>query len=79
MNTSKFSDSYDINMGKRNGLRLKKLVSKDHQLRMKCVPFLFCSSSRATAAMEEAYSSNVQGYFEKPGSLAGFSNGFVPD
>ena len=66
----------DINMGKINGLKLKKLVSDDDHLRMKCVPFLFFSTSRATAAVEEAYSYNVQGYFVKPSNLAGFKTLF---
>ena len=66
----------DINMGKINGLDLKKRVMADDRLRRKCVPFLFFSTARSSAAVEEAYSYNVQGYFVKPSKLADFTSLF---
>lgn len=62
----------DINMSKLNGLQLKKLIYDDERLRMKCVPFIFFSTSRASASVEEAYSYNVQGYFIKPSNTGDF-------
>jgi DNA-binding NtrC family response regulator len=59
----------DMNMGKTDGLSLKKKISEDEQLRLKCVPFLLFSTSKATKSIYEAYSHNVQGYFIKPVNL----------
>ena len=59
----------DINMNTMDGLELKKILHDDDALRMKCVPFLFWSTSRATPTIKEAYSYNVQGYFVKPSTV----------
>jgi len=59
----------DINMGKLTGLQLKKIVHDDEKLRIKCVPFIFLSTSGASSSIMEAYSYGVQGYFIKPNSL----------
>lgn len=56
----------DVNMAKLNGLELKKLIYDDEQLRQKCVPFIFLSTSEASNGIKKAYSYGVQGYFEKP-------------
>src|SRR4051794_38053242 len=56
----------DVNMAKINGLELKKLIYDDERLRMKCVPFIFMSTSSASAEVMKAYSYGVQGYFVKP-------------
>lgn len=60
----------DINMSKINGLQLKKLIFDDEHLRLKCVPFIFLSTTRAPSSVEEAYSYNVQGFFLKPSTVA---------
>ena len=60
----------DINMNKLTGLELKKIIYDDEKLRIKCVPFIFLSTSRASGSIMEAYSYGVQGYFVKPNSLA---------
>jgi CheY-like chemotaxis protein len=59
----------DINMGKLSGLQLKKIVHDDENLRIKCVPFIFLSTSGASSSIMEAYSYGVQGYFIKPNNL----------
>ena len=59
----------DINMGKISGLELKKLIYDDEQLRIKCVPFVFMSTSGGSAEVMRAYSYGVQGYFVKPSSF----------
>src|SRR5688500_2653945 len=38
----------DINMSKIGGLELKAQIYEDEALRLKCVPFLFMSTSRAS-------------------------------
>lgn len=59
----------DINMAKINGLELKKQIFEDEELRMKCVPFIFLSSSMASSSVMRAYSFDVQGYFIKPNNF----------
>src|SRR5947209_3841691 len=56
----------DINMGKIGGLELKKKIYDDEELRMKCVPFIFLSTSGGSSSVMKAYSYGVQGYFVKP-------------
>lgn len=58
----------DINMSKIYGLELKKMIYDDQRLRIKCVPFIFFSTSHASGSIMEAYSYGVQGYFIKPNS-----------
>ena len=60
----------DINMNKMGGIALKKKIYDNERLRMKCMPFLFFSTSDASASIMDAYSVGVQGYFVKPFSLA---------
>ncbi len=59
----------DINMHPINGLELKRIVNEDEVLRLRCVPFIFLSTSAATASVFKAYSTGVQGYFIKPPSF----------
>ena len=61
----------DFNMAKINGLELKRRIYDDERLRLKCVPFIFISTSNATAAIMGAYSFGVQGYFIKPNNYEG--------
>lgn len=58
----------DINMSRISGLELKRIIYEDEELRLKCVPFLLMSTSRASDAVMRAYSFGVQGYFIKPNS-----------
>lgn len=59
----------DINMVKTGGLELKKLIHDDERLRLKCVPFIFMSTSGASTAIMKAYSFGVQGFFVKPNTF----------
>lgn len=59
----------DINMSKIDGLELKRIIFDDERLRIKCVPFIFLSTSGASSSIMKAYSYGVQGYFIKPNSL----------
>lgn len=61
----------DINMSKISGLELKEIIHANERLRLKCVPFLFLSTSSASASIMKAYSFNVQGYFIKPSTFDG--------
>lgn len=66
----------DINMRKISGLELKKKIFQDERLRLKCIPFLFFSTVKASSSIMEAYSYGVQGYFIKPNTLQEFKNMF---
>ncbi|SOD90522.1 response regulator [Spirosoma fluviale] len=59
----------DINMHKISGLELKKMIYDDEALRIKCVPFIFMSTSDSSSSVMKAYSYGVQGYFIKPNSI----------
>ncbi|MEJ7587517.1 MAG: response regulator, partial [Ferruginibacter sp.] len=59
----------DINMSKIDGLELKRIIFDDERLRIKCVPFIFLSTSGASSSIMKAYSYGVQGYFIKPNNL----------
>ena len=56
----------DINMPRIGGLELKRKIYEDERLRLKCVPFIFLSTSGGSKNVMDAYSFGVQGYFVKP-------------
>jgi CheY-like chemotaxis protein len=64
----------DINMSPINGLELKERIFQDEELRLKCVPFVFVSTSGASSSIMKAYSYGVQGYFIKPGTFEEMKN-----
>ncbi|MBA2746236.1 MAG: response regulator [Flavisolibacter sp.] len=59
----------DINMSRLPGMELKKIIYDDETLRIKCVPFIFLSTSGASSSIMKAYSYGVQGFFIKPNTL----------
>jgi DNA-binding response OmpR family regulator len=56
-------------MSRISGLELKKRIFEDERLRLKCIPFIFLSTSGASDSIMRAYSFGVQGYFIKPNSF----------
>jgi CheY-like chemotaxis protein len=66
----------DINMNKIGGLELKQRIFQDERLRLKCIPFLFFSTSKATSSITKAYSFGVQGYFVKPNTIQEYKDMF---
>lgn len=61
----------DINMRGMNGLELRRRINADEALRKKSIPFIFFTTTASPAAVSEAYEMSVQGFFEKPDSVAG--------
>lgn len=59
----------DINMPKLNGLELREQVHSNEDLRVKCIPYLFFTTSAEQSYVIEAYSKSVQGFFVKPSSI----------
>ncbi len=64
----------DINMSEVGGMELKKIIQNDERLRIKCVPFIFLSTSSGSSSIMEAYSYGAQGYFIKPATLGQLKN-----
>ena len=64
----------DINMPKLNGLELREKIHNNEDLRLKCIPFLFFSTSAEQSHVIDAYSRSVQGFFIKPGNYKELKN-----
>ncbi len=58
----------DINMPKLNGIELREKVNTNEDLRLKCIPYLFFTTSSEQKYVVDAYSKSVQGFFVKPAS-----------
>lgn len=58
----------DINMPKINGLELRSKVHTNEQLHLKCIPYLFFTTSANKKSVIDAYAMVVQGFFVKPTS-----------
>jgi two-component SAPR family response regulator len=56
----------DINMPRLNGLELREKVNTNEDLRIKCIPYLFFTTSAEQSYVVDAYSKSVQGFFVKP-------------
>ena len=59
----------DINMPKLNGMELREKIHNNEDLRLKCTPYLFFSTSAEQKHVIDAYSKSIQGFFVKPNSF----------
>jgi CheY-like chemotaxis protein len=59
----------DINMPKVNGMELRSMVYASERLHIKCIPYLFFTTSANKESVMEAYSLSVQGFFVKPNNM----------
>ncbi|HEY0053715.1 MAG TPA: response regulator [Pedobacter sp.] len=59
----------DINMPRLNGLELKRKIHADAALQVKCIPYLFFTTSASKNVVIEAYSMSAQGFFIKEASM----------
>ena len=59
----------DINMPILNGLELREKIYNNEKLRVKCIPYLFFSTSAEQEHVVDAYSKSIQGFFIKPTSI----------
>jgi CheY-like chemotaxis protein len=55
----------DINMPLMNGLELKKQIQQKDQLRKKCYPFVFLTTTVSTTQVQTAYAHSIEGFFAK--------------
>ena len=60
----------DINMPKINGFELRSKVHTNELLEIKCIPYLFFSTSATKQSVIDAYAISVQGFFVKPNTHA---------
>jgi len=59
----------DINMPKLSGFELRQKVHTNEDLNLKCIPYLFFTTTSSQQAVVDAYSQSVQGFFVKPNSI----------
>jgi len=59
----------DINMPMINGFELRNKVATNEQLHIKCIPYLFFTTTATKQSVIDAYALSVQGFFVKPNSL----------
>lgn len=59
----------DINMPVLSGLELKERINAHIDLRLKCTPYIFFSTSSSRTNVLQAYSGCAQGYFMKPAEI----------
>jgi CheY-like chemotaxis protein len=60
----------DINMPRLSGMELRDKVQNNEDLRLKCIPYLFFTTSSNNQSVMEAYSKSIQGFFVKPSHYA---------
>ena len=56
----------DINLPKLSGIALKDKLHNNEQLRIRCIPYLFLTTSTSHRDVIDAYSKSIQGFFIKP-------------
>ena len=60
----------DINMPKLDGFALRDKIRMDAQLQIKCIPYLFFSTSSTQRTVIDAYSLSIQGFFIKQNKIS---------
>jgi DNA-binding NtrC family response regulator len=64
----------DINMPKLNGMALRDKIHNNEELRLKCTPYLFFTTTGNQETVVDAYSKSVQGFFIKPKTFERFES-----
>jgi CheY-like chemotaxis protein len=59
----------DINMPKLTGFELRQKIHTNEDLNLKCIPYLFFTTTSNQKAVIDAYSQSVQGFFIKPNNF----------
>ena len=59
----------DINLPKLSGIELRNKIHNNEQMRLRCIPYLFFTTSIAQQDVIDAYSKSIQGFFIKPNDL----------
>ena len=64
----------DINLPKLTGFELRKKIHTNEDLNLKCIPYLFFTTTSAQQAIIDAYSQSVQGFFVKANTVNKLEN-----
>jgi len=64
----------DLNMPKLTGFQLREKIQINENLNLKCIPYLFFTTTSDQKAVVDAYSQSVQGFFVKPNSFEKLEN-----
>ena len=64
----------DINLPKLTGFELREKIHTNEDLNLKCIPYLFFTTTSAQKAIIDAYSQSVQGFFIKANSVDKLKN-----
>lgn len=64
----------DINMPKLSGFELREKIYVNENLNLKCIPYLFFTTTSSQKAVINAYSQSVQGFFVKPTDINKLQN-----
>lgn len=64
----------DINMPGMNGFEIRNKIAENERMNLKCIPYLFFTTSVDRKAVEEAYALSVHGYFVKPTTMTDMQN-----
>lgn len=64
----------DINMPKLSGFELREKIYINESLNLKCIPYLFFTTTSNQKAVINAYSQSVQGFFVKPNDFSKLEN-----
>ena len=64
----------DINMPKINGFELRSRIHTNELLQVKCIPYLFFTTTANKESVIDAYAMSVQGFFVKPNSYEKLEN-----
>lgn len=59
----------DINMPKLDGFALRQKLKSDAALQLKCIPYIFFTTTAEQSSVIDAYSLSAQGFFIKPNSI----------
>lgn len=59
----------DINLPKLNGFELRERVFTNRELSLKCIPYIFFTTSATKETVRNAYAFSAQGFFIKPVSF----------
>jgi CheY-like chemotaxis protein len=59
----------DINMPRLSGFELRQRIHTNEDLNLKCIPYLFFTTTSTQKAIIDAYSQSVQGFFVKANSV----------
>ena len=59
----------DINMPRLSGFELREKIWLNENLNLKCIPYLFFTTTSSQKAVINAYSQSAQGFFIKPNTI----------